>query len=407
MASRVSRYPRSPRGPGALPGTTTRTRLLLAAAAAVPLALAAGCASSPAAPPLTAAVAAAQGQGGFPLTPAPGHQTLSEAGSTLLYPLFRTWAAAYHADHSQVAIPTGATGSGAGIAGASAGTVDIGASDAYLSSGSLVQNPRLLNIPLAISAQQVYYNLPSLSSGTHLKLDAQVLAEMYQGRITRWNDPAIANLNPQVRLPGTAVVPLHRSDSSGDTFLFTSYLSAKDTGWSNTYGYGTSVHWPSIAGRPGLGRKGNPAMVAGCHQLPGCVAYVGLSYAQRARGLGEARLQNRAGNYELPSDASIPAAVAPFVSSTPPNETISMIDGPAGQGYPIVNYEYAVVSAKQPTAARARDLRAFLHWVITSGQSSRYLDDFGSGPLPPSVPGFQPLPASVVALSDAQIAEIH
>lgn len=403
----VSRAPRKARGSGAPPGTTTLSRrLALAAAAAVPLALAAGCASSPAASPLSAAVTAARG-GGFPVTPGPGRQTLSETGSTLLYPLFRTWAVAYHADHSQVAIPTGATGSGAGIADASAGTVDIGASDAYLSSGSLVQNPRLLNIPLAISAQQVYYNLPSLSPGTHLKLDAQVLAEMYQGRITRWNDPAIANLNPRVRLPGTAVVPLHRSDGSGDTFLFTSYLSAKDTLWSNAYGYGTSVHWPSIAGRPGLGRKGNPAMVSACHQQPGCVAYVGLSYAQKARGLGEAQLQNRAGNYELPSDTSIPAAVAPFVSSTPPNETISMIDGPAAQGYPIVNYEYAVVSSKQPTAARARDLRAFLHWVITSGQSARYLDDFGSGPLPPSIPGFQPLPASVVALSDAQIAEIH
>ena len=110
-------------------------------------------------------------------------------------------------------------------------------------------------------------------------------------------------------------------------------------------------------------------MVAACHQLPGCVAYVGLSYARQATGLGEAQLQNRAGNYELPSDASIPAAVLPFVSSTPPNETISMIDGPAAQGYPIVNYEYAVVSTRQPTAARARDLRAFLHWVITAGQS--------------------------------------
>jgi phosphate transport system substrate-binding protein len=379
--------------------------MLAVAAAALPLALAAGCASSPAAGPVPAAVTTARG--GYPLTPAPGPQRLSETGSTLLYPLFRTWAAAYHGQHSQVTIPTGATGSGAGIAAASAGTVDIGASDAYLSSGSLVQNPRLLNIPLAISAQQVYYHVPGLSPGTHLKLDAQVLAEMYQGQITHWNDPAIGNLNPRVRLPATPVVPLHRSDSSGDTFLFTSYLSAKDTGWSNAYGYGTSVHWPAIAGHPSLGRTGNPAMVAACHQLPGCLAYVGLSYAQQATGLGEAQLQNRAGNYELPSDASIPAAVLPFVSSTPPNETISMIDGPAAQGYPIVNYEYAVVSTRQPTAARARDLRAFLHWVITAGQSDRYLDDFGSAPLPPSIPGFQPLPASLVALSNAQIAEIH
>jgi phosphate transport system substrate-binding protein len=408
----VHRRPRGYRGPrpsGAPPPAATRTRRLLAAAAGLPvtLALAAGCASSGPAPGPVRVVAATAHGGGFPLTPGPGPQTLSETGSTLLYPLFRTWAAAYHGQHSQVTIPTGATGSGAGIAGAVAGTADIGASDAYLSSGTLVQNPRLLNIPLAVSAQMVYYNLPSLSAGTHLKLDAQVLAMMYAGRITRWNDPAIARLNPRVSLPGTRVVPLHRSDSSGDTFLFTSYLAATDSAWSNAYGYGTVVHWPGVAGQPGLGRTGNPGMVAGCHHVVGCVAYVGLSYAQQARGLGEAELQNRAGNYELPSNASIPAAVQPFVSSTPPSETISMIDGPAARGYPIVNYEYAVVSTRQPTAARARDLRAFLHWVITSGQSSRYLDDYGTGPLPPSVPGFQPLPASVATLSDAQIAEIH
>ena len=264
-----------------------RPRWLLALAAALPVALAAGCASSPAASPLSAAGTAAHG--GFALTPGPGPQTLSETGSTLLYPLLRTWATAYHAQHSQVTIPTAATGSGAGIAGASAGTAEIGASDAYLSSGSLVQNPGLLNIPLAISAQQVYYNLPGLSPGTHLKLDARVLAKIYQGQITRWNDHAIAALNPRVRLPGTPVVPLHRSDSSGDTFLFTSYLSATDTAWSNAYGYGTSVHWPGIAGHRGLGRKGNPGMVAGCRQLAGCVAYVGLSYAQQARAAATPR----------------------------------------------------------------------------------------------------------------------
>ena len=185
-------------------------------------------------------------------------------------------------------IPTGATGSGAGIADAVAGTADIGASDAYLSSGTLVQNSRLPNIPLAASAQMVCYNLPSLSAGTHLKLDAQVLARMYAGRISRWNDPAIARLNPGVSPPGTRVVPLHRSDSSGGTFLFTSYLSATDSAWSNAHGYGTVVHWPGIGGQPGVGRAGNPGMVAGCHHLAGCVAYVGLSHAQQARGLAPA-----------------------------------------------------------------------------------------------------------------------
>jgi phosphate transport system substrate-binding protein len=126
--------------------------------------------------------------------------------------------------------------------------VDIGASDAYLSSGDLVKNPKLLNVPLAISAQQVNYHVPGLGAGVHLRLDGTVLAQMYEGTITAWNDPAIARLNPGVHLPGTPVVPLHRSDSSGDTFLFTSYLATHDPGWNKAIGYGTTVAWPQAGG---------------------------------------------------------------------------------------------------------------------------------------------------------------
>jgi phosphate transport system substrate-binding protein len=177
-----------------------RSRLLLAVVAAAPLALAAACGEGGAPP------AAAPG-GGIPAGPAPGPQTLPETGSTLLYPLLRTWASAYHQQHGNVSISTAATGSGKGIAAASAGTVDIGASDAYLSS-DMVTNPAMLNVPLAISAQQVNYNLPGLKPGIHVRLDGPALAQMYQGTITAWNDPRIAALNPGVALPGTRVVPL-------------------------------------------------------------------------------------------------------------------------------------------------------------------------------------------------------
>src|SRR5262249_23315633 len=158
-----------------------------------------------------------------------------------------------------------------------------------------------------------------------------------------WNDPAIARLNPGVPLPGTRVVPVHRSDSSGDTFLFTSYLSTRYPAWNGVIGYGTVVAWPPVAGS--LGEHGNKGMVSGCRNTPGCVAYVGISYLSSAlaAGLGEAQLANAQGRYELPTAASIRAAVASFVSATPVGETISMVDGPASQGYPIVNYEYAIV----------------------------------------------------------------
>ncbi len=370
-----------------------RPRVLAAVAAAAPLMLAAACSGSAGPAPLVATPAA---PGGIPAGLAPGPQHLSETGSTLLFPLLRTWAAAYHQQHGNVSIATAPTGSGKGIAEASAGTVDIGASDAYLSSGDLVTKPAMLNIPLAVSAQQVNYNLPGLRASAHLKLNGKVLAEMYQGSITSWNDPRIAAINPGVALPHIRVVPLHRAESAGDTFLFTSYLSTQDASWDRVTGYGTTVAWPSVPGA--RAETGNTGMVAGCKATPGCVAYVGIAYLSAAAnaGLGYAALRNALGAYEAPSAKTIGAAVASFVSATPVNETISMVDGPAVTGYPIVNYEYAIVSARQHAPAKARDIKAFLHWAITAGNAPRYLDQVR----------FQPLPGPIVSLSDVQIAKI-
>ena len=371
-----------------------RSRVLAVVAAALPLALAAGCSGGT----VPAAQAAQAGPGGgIPAGPAPGPQALSETGSTLLYPVLRNWAAAYRQQHANVSIATAATGSGKGIAEASAGQVDVGASDAYLSSGDLVTNPAMVNIPLAVSAQQVNYNVPGLRpAGIHLKLNGKILALMYQGVITSWNDPRIAAINPGVTLPHTRVVPLHRADSSGDTFLFTSYLSTQDAAWDRVTGYGTTVNWPAVPGA--RAETHNTGMVAGCTAIPGCVAYVGIAYlaSATAGGLGYAALRNALGDYEPPTPEAIGTAVSSFVSTTPVSETISMVDGPAVTGYPIVNYEYAIVSTRQRSAAKAQDIKAFLHWVITAGNAPQYLDQFR----------FQPLPASIVSLSDAQIAKI-
>ncbi len=372
-----------------------RYRVLLTAMVAVPLALVSACGSSGNPASVNSGGLPSAGQV-IPPTPASIPQTLSETGSTLLFPLMGAWAAAYHRQFPDVSITTAGTGSGAGIKDASQGSASFGASDAYLSSGDLIKNPALVNVPLAISAQQVNYYLPGLPSGVHLKLNGSVLARMYSGTITAWNDPAIAALNPHVALPGTRVVPLHRSDPSGDTFLFTSYLSTHDPAWNSAIGYGTTVAWPDAAGSSAA--PGNSGMVSACRATVGCVAYVGISYlsAALARGLGEAQLANALGQYELPTPQAISAAVASFVSSTPANETISMVDGPASGGYPIVNYEYAIVSTRPGSAARARDIKTFLHWVITTGNSAQYLSQVR----------FQPLPGPVVSLCDAQIAKI-
>jgi phosphate transport system substrate-binding protein len=372
--------------------------LTLLAAAAVPLALAgcAGGAGQTSALPVAPLAAVSPG-GGIPSGPASTPVTLSETGSTLLYPLFGAWASAYHQRYPGVTVTTAATGSGTGIKDASDGTTSLGASDAFLSSGNLVQTPDLLNIPLAISAQQVNYDLPHLRPGAHVRLNGAVLAQMYQGTIRTWNDPAIAALNPGLSLPAIRVVPLHRAESSGDTFLFSSYLSTDDPAWNAAIGYGTTVAWP--AAPDALAEQGNGGMVTGCAATPGCVAYVGISYLSQAlnAGLGEAELENASGHFLLPTGPSLRAAVSTFVPATPSNEAISMVNGPAPGGYPIVNYEYAIVSSRQPNAAKARDLKAFLHWAITTGNSAQFL-----GPV-----RFQQLPGPVVSLADAQIAGIR
>ena len=380
-------------------------RTMLATSVIVTLALLAGCTatsssgSSSSGTPAGTPIGAGHGQvpAHIPGSPASVAVSLAETGSTMLYPLFGAWASAYHRQFPSVSFTTAATGSGTGIADASSGKADIGASDAFLSSGNLVANPGLLNIPLAISAQQVNYNLPHVPLSEHVKLNGQILAQMYDGTITNWDAPAIRNLNPGVRLPNLKVVPLHRMESSGDTFLFTSFLATSAPAWNTVIGYGTTVAWPQVPSA--LAEHGNSGMVVGCKVTPGCVAYVGISYLSDALAahLGEAELANAGGHFELPTPATMSAAAASLVSVLPANETISMINGPAADGYPIVNYEYAIVSSKQPSAAKARDLQAFLHWATTAGNAASFLDQVR----------FQPLPAAVVALADSQIASIH
>ena len=340
------------------------------------------------------------GQAGLTALSAPP-QTIKEAGSSLLFPLMSTWASAYQRQAQGVTVKTASTSSGKGIAAASLGTVDLGASDAYLSSGDLVKTPALLNIPLAIAAQTIIYNLPDMSTSSHVRLDAAVLAGIYEGTITMWDDPLIAAINPRVSLPPVKIVPVYRADMSGDTFLFTGYLStgsqsAPGTQWNSKVGYGTTVAWPHVPGA--LSETGSLDVLQACESTPGCVAYNGISYLSQAltANLGEAELENYVGQYTLPSATAIQDSVSSFVSLTPPNETISLIDGPSPTGYPIVNYEYAVVSTRQPTAAKASALRAFLTWVITTGNQASYLSPMG----------FQPLPGALVTLGEQQIQEI-
>jgi len=333
-----------------------------------------------------------------PAVESPSAGTVTETGSTLMYPLFNLWAGGYSTKYPSVTVSTAATGSGTGLADAANGTVDIGASDAYLAPSTLTTTPSLLNVPLAISAQLVAYNLPGVTA--HLVLSGKVVSSIYQGKITTWNDPAIAALNPGVTLPSIPIVTLHRSDGSGDTFIFTTFLSDADpNGWGKTLSYNTTIAWPTAPGA--LGENGNSGMLAGCKATAGCIAYVGISYLTQAlqAGLGYAALVNGKGETVLPTPATIAAEAAGFTKKTPANGTISMEYGKVKNGYPIVNYEYAIVNSTQSSSSTAKDIRSVLEWIVNAkdGNATLYLTQVN----------FQPLPISIVAASLKQIKTIQ
>ncbi len=316
----------------------------------------------------------------------PPTASLTETGSTLLYPLWNLWVPGYNQTYPGVTIQTAGTGSGTGISDATNGTADIGVSDAYLAPSNVQASPGLMNIPLAISSQLVTYNIPGVL--THLKLSGKVISEIYEGKITNWNNSAITSLNSGTTLPNLPIVTLHRADSSGDTFLFTQFLSKADpSGWGATVAYNTTVQWPNAPGA--LGETGNSGMVTGCKATPGCIAYVGISYQTQAlqAGLGYAQLQNAKGSFIAPTSASIAAEAAAFIKKTPPNGTISLIYGPAQSGYPIVNYEYAIVEKTQSSSSTATAIRSVLEWAINAkdGNAATYLNQVNFQPLPPAI----------------------
>ena len=346
-----------------------RFRLVCTAAALVPLTLlAAACGGSSTSSTPKATV---------PVTDA-GGKSISETGSTILFPLFGAWQTAYSTANPSVTITSGSTGSGVGIADAAEGLVNIGASDAWLSASDVAKYPGLLNIPLTVSAVLVNYNLPGVKS---LNLNGTVLAEIYTGKITTWNAPAIAALNPGANLPPTKIVTLHRADSSGATFLFASYLNAQDPSLWPSSDVDTTITWPSVPGA--VAETGNGGMVTGCGSIKGCIAYIGNSYQAKitAAGLGAASLANKAGKFTQATPAAISAALASFPTA-PASGAESLINTSAPTGYGIINYEYAIVKKTQPSAAEASAIKAFLSWILTTGDSSKYLSATDGTPLP-------------------------
>jgi phosphate transport system substrate-binding protein len=320
-----------------------------------------------------------------------------ETGSTLLYPLFNLWVPAYTKAHPGMQITTQGTGSGTGISEAISGIAQIGASDAYMSNAQMKKSPGIVNVPLAISSQMINYNVPGLND-KHLKLSGPVLAGIFSGKITFWDNAALKEMNPGVSLPHKQIIPVHRTDGSGDTFIFSQYLAFSTPEWSSSVGYGTTISWPAVQG--GLGAEGNPGMVNAAKGNPYSIAYIGISFkkATTDAGLGEAMLENKAGKFVLASEKTVSAAVAATTNKTPKDERVSLIFAPGDESYPIINYEYAIVNTKQSSPEVAKAVREFLQWAIRR--------DGGSAPHYMEAVGFVPLPPAIAKLSEAQLAEI-
>ncbi len=303
-------------------------------------------------------------------------QTLiNGAGSTFDYPAFTKWFEAYSSVDSSVRFNYQSIGSGAGQKLLLNQTVDFGASDAPMKDEALAGAPgKILHLPIVAGGVAIIYNLPG---DPKLKLDGDTLANIYMGNITKWNDPKIAALNPGVNLPDTAIIPVHRADGSGTSFILTDYLSTVNPAWSDTVGKGSSVKWPAGIG---LAAKGSEGVAGQVRQLPGGIGYAELAYADQNK-IPFADIKNAAGNFISPAPNSVSAALE--TAKIPDDFRFSMVNAPGDKSYPISGASWVLVYQKSKNPDSGAKLAAFLKWAITDGQK-----------ISPSL-DYAPLPASV------------
>jgi phosphate transport system substrate-binding protein len=309
--------------------------------------------------------------------------SLVGAGSTLVAPLVSQWASDY-GNTTGAMITYGAIGSGGGIAQMTARTIDFGASDAPLTPNQASACKDCVQLPWALGATLLSYNLKRAPA--KLKLSGPVLAGIYLGKITHWNDPAITRLNPGSKLPATPVIPVYRSDGSGDSYAFSDFLAKVSTPWRSRVGVSPQLDLPT-----GIGGRGNDAVAAVLGRNNGAIGYLGISYVFRNK-LDYAVIRNEAGNFPVPGPETITAA-ADAVKTIPPDNAISLTDPPvsAPNAYPISTFTYVIF----PTSSgKAKALRDFVTYAIGPGQK------FGESLQ------FAPLPRKVVSAAKQTLAKL-
>ena len=286
-------------------------------------------------------------------------QKLTGAGATFPYPIYSKWFSEYSAAHPGVEINYQSIGSGGGIRQVTSGLVDFGASDMPMTDEMLASSKvKLIHIPTVLGAVVPVYNVPGVSD---LRFSGDVLADIYLGRITSWNDPRIAKDNPNAHLPDQKIIVVHRSDGSGTSFIFTDYLSKVSHDWSGGPGKGTSPSWPV-----GVGGKGNEGVAGLVRQMPGAIGYVELIYAlQNHITFGD--VKNAAGNFVKASIPGVTEAAA-SIKTMPADYRVSITNAPGANSYPISSFTYLLIPTSGTNEANRKVLKDMLSWIVKSGE---------------------------------------
>jgi phosphate transport system substrate-binding protein len=312
---------------------------------------------------------------------------INGAGATFPYPIYSKWFAEYNTLHPNVRVNYQSIGSGGGIRQLLNQTVFFGATDGPMTDEQLKSAPGpILHMPTVLGAVVPVYNVPGITD--ELKFTGPLLADMYLGKVKKWNDPAIAKLNPGMKLPATDITIVHRSDGSGTTYIFMDFLSKVSPEFKTTVGVNTSVNWPV-----GVGGKGNEGVSGLVSQTPGSIGYVELIYALQTK-IPFGPVQNAGGEFVKASVDSVTKAAAAAAANMPADFRVSITNAEGAGSYPISSFTWILLYENPTDKAAAKAMVDFMHWALTDGE--KYAADLG----------YAPLPDSVVKLEEAALQKI-
>ena len=300
--------------------------------------------------------------------------SLTGAGASFPAPLYQRWFNEYNKENPNIRVSYQSVGSGAGVEQFTQGTVDFGASDVAMSDEEMAAVERgVALLPMTAGSIVLAYNLPDV---TELRLSRQVYTDILLGNITKWNDPAIAEINPDIELPDRNISVVHRSDGSGTTGVFTKHLEAISPEWAEKVGSGKTVEWPT-----GIGAKGNEGITASIDQTEGALGYIEYGYAKQQPNISTAILENQAGNYVSPSEDSAANALA---AATLPDNLRAFVTDPEGEdSYPIVTYTWLLAYENYDDPDKLQAFKDVANWSLTDGQA--FAEELGYVPLPENV----------------------